>query len=470
MMIIFPIVYLFAFILAMSDVIQGKKEGFILFLIFGLSIYATVLSITFMYGFKSWIVYLQSFKEIFVFVILGMSIWKLKAKIKLHLLDYLICAFFAYTLIYVFLPIGEQGFVDKVMAFRSLSFFILVYACGRLYRPEEIYISKYFHYVLLLSIAAALVLITEVMADQHLQTSTGYADYNFYLFNFEPSGNYGLTWTFESEGGYKRFASFFANPLEFASATIIAIAVLGALYTTDDYKLKLDNFGYLALAATLTCIIFAFSRSAFISYFILVYAYSIFTGRKYIYHTVHAGAAIVTIYVIYLLTKEQDQNDGLQMVIINTINFSNPSSVGHVVEWIQGALAIASNPLGLGLGSSGRVAGSLGENIGGENQFIIIGVQAGLVALILYLSIYVTFIRAAIKWFYRLEGKEKKICLALLLIKVGFIIPSLTSEIESSSYISYFTWFISGLFVSVISVKVAVPDEKPITDKELLNE
>ncbi|RZL44049.1 MAG: hypothetical protein EOP00_21590 [Pedobacter sp.] len=458
MMAIFPLIYLFAFILALSDVIQGKKDGFILFLIFGLSIYTTVLSVTFMLGFKGMIVYLQSFKEIFVILILGMSIWNIKTKIKLHFIDYLILIFFGYTLLYALLPIGEQGFLERLVAFKTLSFFVLVYACGRFFKPKEIFISKYFHYILLLSIAAALIMLTEVIADQHLQTKTGYADYNFYLFNFEPSGNYGLTWTFESEGGYKRFASFFANPLEFASATIIAVSVLAALYTNDKYKLKLDTFGYVSLAATLTCIIFALSRSAFISYFILLYAYSLLTKRKYIINTIHAGAAIVIVYIIYLLTKEQDQNDGIQMVIINTLNFSNPSSVGHLVEWIQGALSIAANPLGLGLGSSGRVGGSLGENIGGENQFIIVGVQVGIVALLLYLIIYIAFIKESLKWFYRLNGKEKQICLALLLIKVGFIIPALTSETESSSYTSYLTWFLSGLFVSIISTKVAVSE------------
>lgn len=461
MIAIFPLVYIFAFGLALSDVIQGKKDGFILFLIFGLSIYTTVLSVTFLLGFKNLIPYLQSFKEIFVLVMLVFCIWNIKTKIRFHYLDYLIIGFFCYTLLYVFLPIGEQGFGDKIMAFKTLSFFALVYCCGRLLNPDEIYVSKYFHYILLLSIAAAAVMLTEVFADQHLQTSTGYADYNFYFFNFEPSGNYGLTWTFESEGGYKRFASFFANPLEFASATIIALAVLAALYTTENYKLKLDNFGYIAFAATLSCIIFAFSRSAFISYFILVYTYSILTGKKYIYHAVHIGVAITTVYVIYLLTKEQDQNDGLQMVIVNTINFSNPSSVGHVVEWVQGALAIASNPLGLGLGSSGRIGGTLGENIGGENQYIIIGVQTGIIALVLYLAIYIGIIKEGIKWFYRLEGKEKKICLAIVLIKIGFIIPSLTSEIESSAYTSYLMWFFSGLFVSIISKKVALVEPTP---------
>ena len=368
----------------------------------------------------------------------------------------MIIAFLGYTVIYALLPIGEQAFVNRVMALKTLSFFAVVYFCGRLFKPKEIYLSKYFHYILFLSIAAAVVLLSEMITNQHLQTRTGYSDYNFYLFNFEPSGNYGLTWTFESEGGYKRFASFFANPLEFGSATIIAISVLAALYTSDDYKLKLDNFGYLALSASLFSIIFALSRSAFVSYFILVYIYSLLTKRKYIINTIHICGVLVIVYIIYLFAKEQDQNDGLQMVIVGTLNFSNPSSVGHVVEWVEGALAIASSPLGLGLGTSGRIGGTLGGNIGGENQYIIIGVQAGIIALLLYLAVYICLIKEGMKWFYRLEGKEKKICLVIVLIRIGFIIPSLTSEIETSAYTSYLMWFLSGLFVSMISTKVAV--------------
>lgn len=453
MMFIFPIIYILSFILAITDFIRGKKEGFLLFLIFGLSIYTSALSVTFMFGFRDLIIYLQSFKEIFILIMLGTCIWNLKARLKLHFVDYAILTFFLYTLVYAILPIGEYGFMDRALAFKSTSFFILVYSCGRLFKAEDIYISKYFHYILLVSIMAAIVILYEYITDLHLQTLTGYADYNFYLFNFEPSGHFGLTWTFESEGGFKRFASFFANPLELAAATIIGLSVVGALYTTNENKFKIDGFGILALVATFICILLALSRSSFISYFVVIYFFAYFTKKRLILALVHSAAILAISYVIYLFWTSDGRDDGLQQVIINTLNFSNPSSVGHLVEWIQGAMAIAENPLGLGLGSSGRIGGSLGENIGGENQFIIIGVQTGAIALLIYLIIYIAFISTCIRWLPRLKGKEKKICLALLLIKIGFIIPSLTSEIESSSYISYMTWFLSGLFISVVTEK-----------------
>jgi O-antigen ligase len=165
------------------------------------------------------------------------------------------------------------------------------------------------------------------------------------------------------------------------------------------------------------------------------------------------------IYFIYYLTQEDRYDELVQDVIIDTLNFSHPSSVGHVLEWVQGIMSIYSNPLGIGMGSSGRIGGSLGENIGGENQYIIIGVQAGVIALLLYLSIYVSLIANAKKWYRKLTRKEKQFALVILLIKIGFVIPSMTSETESSVYISYVTWFLSGIFISIISEKRFDNDE-----------
>ena len=164
----------------------------------------------------------------------------------------------------------------------------------------------------------------------------------------------------------------------------------------------------------------------------------------------HIVGLCVVIYIAYLFSDKNTRNSGLILVLMNTVDFSDPSSVGHVVEWVAGINAMIQNPLGLGMGASGRVGGSLGENIGGENQFIIIGVQAGVLALLLYLCIYIMFVRTGLKGLRYLEGKERQVCMAVLLMKVGFFIPLLTSEVESSSYISYMNWFLSGLLISII--------------------
>jgi len=456
-MFIFPLVYITSFILAVRGILKDNRQDILTFLIFGLSIYTTAMSVTFMLGLKSVIPFFQYFKEILVLGVLILNIISLRHRPRLHLIDYALLAFLAYTFLYAILPIGEQNFVNRLIAFKSTSFYILLYFVGRLFNPKDVYINKHFKYLVILAIAAGAVVLIEVLMNQQLQTMTGYADYTYYFFNFEPSGSFGLSTTFESDGGYRRFASFFANPLEHAAATLIALAVIAALYTRDDNKFKPDSTGLCALGASLISIIFALSRAPMASYFLIVYVYALITKKKYITQTIHAGIGIAALYVIYLLTRFENNYSGLIAVAISTLDFSNPSSVGHVIEWVSGVTAMIEKPLGLGLGSSGRVGGTLGETTGGENQFIIIGVQAGIIALFLYLAVYIMIFKVCIKWLPKLKGKERKVCMAVLLIKVGFLIPSLTSEIESSSYISYIEWFFTGLLISIIMQQKTLP-------------
>lgn len=456
-MFIFPLIFITSFIIALREVYKGKGDAVLLFMIFGLSIYTTAMSVTFMLGLKDVIPFFQFFKETLILCVLILNIASLKYRPRFHLIDYAIIAFFIYTLIYAILPIGEQNFTARMLAFKSTSFYIVVYFTGRLLDPKTVYINKYFNYIMLLTIAAGAVLIVELAMYQQLQLFTGYADYSYYFFNFEPGGLFGLSTTFDSEGGYRRFASFFANPLEHAAATLLALAVIAALYTRDDNKLKLNSIGIMALLASFISILFALSRAPLASYFLVIYVYAIITKKKYITNTFHAVFISVGVYLAYLFTRFENNQSGLIEVVMNTVDFSNPSSVGHLVSWIEGILAMAAHPLGLGLGTSGRVAGSLSESVGGENQFIIIGVQAGIIALFLYLAIFVMFIKTGLKWLPQLKGKERKVCMAVLLIKIGFFIPLLTSEVESSSYLSYMNWFLSGLFISIIMYPQATP-------------
>lgn len=208
-MFIFPLVFIASFFVAAREVFKGNREGVLIFLIFGLSIYTTAMSVAFILGLKAFIPFFQFFKEILILTVLLLNIVNIKQRPRFHLIDYALFAFLAYTSMYAILPIGEQGFVNRLIALKSTSFFVMVYFTGRFLNPRSIYLNKYFNYIILLTIAAGAVLITEVIANRHLQTRTGYAEYSYYFFNFEPSGSFGLSTTFESEGGYKRFASFF---------------------------------------------------------------------------------------------------------------------------------------------------------------------------------------------------------------------------------------------------------------------
>lgn len=456
MLFIFPLIFITSFIIACREVWRGNTSGVLIFMIFGLSMYTTAMSVTFKLGLKDIIPFLQSFKEVLIISVLILNVAALKHRPRFHFIDYLIFSYLLYLVVYAILPIGEQGFVNRLMALKSISFYIVVYFTGRLIDPKKVYINKYFSYVILLTIGAAAVLLVEVAAQSPLQFNSGYFDYSYYFYNLDADGPFGLRVGFNSDTGYIRFASFFTSPLEHAGATLLALAVIAGLYTRDDNKISINSNGLIALVATLLSILFALSRAPLASYCIMIYVYSVITKRKFIVNTIQTAFGLAAVYVVYLFIQFENQHSGIMAVVLNTIDFSDPSSIGHLAQWAEGIAAIIEHPFGLGLGTSGRVAASISENIGGENQFIIIGVQAGLIALILYLLIFITFVKISLKWLPLLKGKERKVCMTVLLIKIGFLISTLTSEIESSTYLSYMNWFLSGLLINMImQVKTA---------------
>jgi len=458
-MFIFPSLYIIAFFTAVYRLLKGKQDAILLFLLVGLPIYITSLSVANMYGLTKMIPVLQTFKELLILLALVTFTWKYQKKLNLHIVDWLVISYLAYTLLYVVLPIGTYSLLEKLIACKGICFFPFVYFAGRFCNPRQINLNKWFYYICLLAILTGIVLLFEIVPYQHLQTYTGYADYNEIFFNVEPAGNYGLTWTFESINGIKRFASFFSMPLEHAAASLISISVLAALATDKQNRIRLNYFLLITFAFTLLSITFAFSRAAFASYFLMIYMYMLITRNKTWLRMIHWG--IVAAIAAVLVWLEGD----IYEVITTTIDFSDSSSVSHLIEWLAGIQSIGNNPLGLGLGYSGRIAGSFGENIGGENQLIIIGVQTGIIAILLYITIYWLIIKNAFQIFRSSKsGKERKLGLMLVLLKMGIIIPLLTAEVETYLYISYFIWFFSGLLISIISMKKE--NTKPVTIHE----
>lgn len=449
-MLIFPIIYISAFLSALKDIFQKNPAGGLFFMIFGISIYNTTLSILYDTGLRSSITYFQPFKEVIILAMLGVVLWELKEKIRFHMIDYCIGGYFIYTLLYVLIPIGEFGFMERLLAFKSSSFFCIIYLVGRLMDPRRIRINQYFHYILVVAIAAAMLVLYEVVKNEHFQSSTGYSEYVYDFFGQEPEGSYGLTWTFErAESGHKRFASFFSDPLEHASATLLSISVIAGLFTMKNNVFKPGRLGIIALAATLISITFAISRSSMASYFIIIYVYAVITRKKHVLLICHAFLILCFLYVGVLLA-----NTDIYDFIISTLTLRDESALGHVMAWLVGLEAMVSNPLGLGLGSSGRVAASLGTTIGGENQFIVLGVQVGIIAVLLYIIIHFAIIFYSYKWFPYLEGKERTVALSIFLLKVGISLPLFTANLDSYSYITYINWFLTGIFVNMIMRKL----------------
>jgi hypothetical protein len=437
-MVLFALVYAAGFFYALREILARRYEQILVFFLLSLPLYITALSSLHQAGLGILVPAFQYSKEIIVVIALAMLVFQLDAWPKLNLLDKLVLGYFTWNLLYVFLPLGSFGFYDKLIAFKNVSFFPLVYFIGRLIPPEKIWLSKWQSWILVLTIAAGIVILFEALSSTHLQTFTGYAEYYRKYFGVDPTGNYGLSWTFEIEGGARRFASFFANPLELAAATLLSGAVLVAMFIKN--KIEEPRLFQAALLCSILCVVFALSRASLAGYFMASYLFFLINGNKkilWIYHGLFVAVAIVFIYFL--------ANDIIGEFILNTFTFTNTSSLSHLVEWVDGIEAIGRSPMGLGLGESGRVAGELGLNVGGENQIIIIGVQAGVVAIALYVLMYAVIIGWSAKLFLKGDGKEQQLGIMLFILKIGMIVPVLTAAVESYLYISAMGWFLVGL-------------------------
>ncbi len=455
-MFIFSLIFVFIFFYAINGVLKKREELVLSFFIFALPIYITALSTTMLFGFDKLIPFMQYAKELIIIITLIVLIVRIDAPIKFHLFDKLVFSYLLIVFIYAILPLGGLSLYQKLVAAKSISVFFLVYFIGRIIPYSKINLNKYLNYIIAVAIAAGVVVTIEYFFDSHLQNYTGYTDLMFKFFNQASGGDYGLSWTFQTQNGLKRYASFYSMPLEHAASTLLSLAVIGALITRNDNKIIFNKLIIAAILATTVSVLFAVSRASIVSYFLMIYLYAIITLRIQFLKIIHYAIAIIITWFLFYI-----QGDVYDFVI-NTINFTDSSSLSHLLAWGQSMESIVLNPLGIGLGASGNTANTFGGSVGGENEFLIIGVQVGIVAMFIYTFLYGYTIFLSWVSFKHGQGKLKKLALLIFLLKIGLLLPSLTSEAESYLYISYLTWFFTGYLINLISSSENFSSQKKV--------
>lgn len=445
-MFLFPIVYIITFLKTLKEFSKANASALLSFIAVAMPIYINTLSVTHMYGFDSIIGILQLFKELVVIIALFIVITQLTKIPKITTTDILVAIFLLYSFIFVIIPVGSYDFLTKLLAYKSLSFFCILYFVGRLIQIKHVQLSKYFKLICTITMLAAIIVIIEYIRNEHIHVHTGFTDFLVAFFDGEQSGNYGLIWTFETETGQKRFGSLFGSPLEMGASMVLTLSICLAFYTDFSKKLVLSKFGRMCLISSFICISLALSRASFIGYISIIGIYAIVTNNRKIIKIIYIGFCFAALYLIYFLAQTD-----IYHFIIDSITFNNASSLGHLLEWIDGFDAMIKNPFGLGLGESGRISMGSKDNTGGENQFIITGVQVGLPMLITYVWIHINLIKIAYQNLWSTSGKTRRIAFTIFLFKIGIILPMFTSNTEAFVYISYFTWFLSGLLINITS-------------------
>lgn len=424
-------------------VLKGQWEYVIFFMCLYLPFYTSILGIVFQATDSTVAVAVfQYLKELFL--LLGLASFILYQRdffgygFKLNLVDKLLLAFLSLAVIYLFLPLGEAAFINKLLYLKNTLLMGAFYFLGRNTFLRETQVSLLFKGIMSIAILAFGLNILEKLLGTHFQQFTGYALFNYAVNGIEPSGNYGLTWTFETQTTGMRLASFFSDPLELASSCLMAFSVGLIWYLTT----KRENGGLyvLVMVAAVGSLFFSSSRAAFMAFFIMVFFIAVVFR---LYRLLFLGASIFGLLVVYILFFASDD---LYYFVYDTLTFQNESSIGHVLEWVIGLESMISNPFGIGLAMSGNV-GSVEEDVrvGGENQFLIYGVQLGFIGMILYIAILAFGIIKSLKVFRKSPNlNNARIAFVAAVTKFGLLLPLFTANAELYLYVSLLTWWMLG--------------------------
>ncbi len=432
-------------------IFKGNWSRFIFFLAVFLPFYITSLSVIYLATGSPFLVSIfQVLKELVVLIAVLVFIFYQKNlfeyPFRLQSTDWLMIGFLGLAALYLFLPLGQASFINKALYFKNMLIPGMVYFLGRNTRFEAVDLKRIFTIIFAIGIGAFLVnLIENFVLDAHLQQLTGYSLFNEAINDIDPTGNFGLTWTFETQAVTKRLASFFSDPLEMASSVLMGFAAGLIWFLTS--KKEFNWFYLLVMLCSLGSLVFSASRAAFGAFFVMIFFVALVFR---LYKLIAAGFLALLGFAFYVSVFASDD---FYYFVLDTLTFENTSSVGHVVEWVLALDSMVGNPLGIGLAMSGN-AGSVTDElrVGGENQFLIYGVQLGWIGMILYILVLASGVILSLRVFYQTEDlMTARLAFVAAAVKVGLLLPLFTANAEMYTYVSWITWWMVGYSVYAYS-------------------
>ena len=383
---IFIVLYILIFTKSFVNISRGNFEYLLYFICLALPFYATLQAQVYEIFNNELSVNMIKLSKDFIFFyallifILGKKESIFNRTFTFSKLDKLFSSFVILVILYTIVPIGEAEFFSKIIYSKNILLIPIVYFIGRnLEFSDKVYINlkKIFLGVI---ITSSIFVFFEFIFSTHFHSFINYSNYNSIVNEIDPQGNYGLSWSFESQGARPRYAAFFADPLELSASLLFLFSFIIFFF----YK-RVNLSNVLPFILIVFLLLMSFSRGAIVACFGIV-LFSLLINQKYrIIFTMFSISVILSLLTYFL------GGEDLQYLIIDTLKFENTSSLGHLIEWIEGILSILENPLGIGLAMSGNAGGvDQSLKVGGENQFLIFGVQMGIIAIIIYIAILLT--------------------------------------------------------------------------------
>ena len=438
---IFIVLYLLIFTKSFVNISRGNFEYLLYYICLALPFYATLQAQVFEIFNNELLVNMIKLSKDFIFFyallifILGKNESIFNRTFTFSKLDKLFLSFVILIILYTITPIGEAELISKIIYSKNILLIPLVYFIGRNLEFSDKVYTNLKNIFLGVIITSSVFVFFEFIFSTHFHSFINYSNYNSIVNEIDPLGNYGLSWSFESQGARPRYAAFFADPLELSASLLFLFSFIIFFF----YK-RVNLSNILPFILIVFLLLMSFSRGAIVACFGIV-LFSLLINQKYrILFTMFSISVILSLLTYFL------GGEDLQYLIIDTLKFENTSSLGHLIEWIEGILSILENPLGIGLAMSGNAGGvDQSLKVGGENQFLIFGVQMGIIAIIIYSVILLTVIIRSLKLYVDTKDlKHKHISFIVACTKFGLILPLLTANAELYLFVSLISWLLAG--------------------------
>lgn len=427
-----------------NGLIRGKLHLVFLYSVILFPVYMLFITNNFK-GFESMLLVnlIQYSKEVIIFGALALWFLSQKSLVRkqwhISLLDALFLAFLGLAFLFFLLGLGEATVVNRAIYLKNILLIGIFYFLGRNIKMSFTQWNGAFKAIFITTVIASVVIVIEKISGTHFHSISGHVDYYSFIEAKELEGSYGLGWTFEAAGGAPRYGSLFAHPLELA-ASMLMVGSIGLIYFIS-VPYRTNKYKYLfILFCTLVCLLLSYSRAAFASFFLML-GFIAFLLRYY--KIIGIGVAILTLIGFYVAFFSA--NDILYFVL-DTISFENSSSVTHLMDWLEAVESMLSNPMGIGLAMSGNAGGVEKDLIvGGENQYLIYGVQMGFLGMFLYIGMLFYGIRNSWRAFRKSKTRQEGIVpFVAASVKFGMLLPLFTANAEAYLYISLVSWWLIG--------------------------
>lgn len=401
---------------------------------------------------------IAAWKEAVVLVVLAAVVIRqlcAKERMKLTITDWLAISYLSAIcvlgLVTAALQEARVPLLNRLYGMRDAGFLIVVYFTGRFTPIVSKELGKVLQALYAVGVFSALVGFFEYFfLPIEVLVILGYVNYTNWL-GTDFAGPYGLPENLYVVAGgilVRRLFSIFLMSNVYAQCLILIIPAIAYIRATTSHRRAL--MATLALGVTLIALFLTITRASIVACVIGLCIVGYLLHDRFIRRVagVITGAAVLGALGIALFRPS-----------VGLVTTSDTSIISHFDYWAEAAHALTESPIiGMGAGSSGfassrDLGGGLGMSWGGsENQYFAIGVQFGLIVLLLHLALIVAILRGSLKAFRaQSEWGPRGICLVAVAGGVGIALNAATTSTYAVTFPTFVFWWIAGMSIQMAS-------------------